>query len=106
MQISRKIAELIFFTLLVLLLFAGSAYATSTGMPWEGPLDNILSSVSGPVARVIGAIAIIAFGLGIAFSEGGSGLRKGLWVILGLTITFNAVAWGLSFVGYGGGLTI
>lgn len=102
----RKTAALVLFTLILLLVFAGSAYATATGMPWEGPLDRILNSLAGPVARVMGAIAIIAFGMGIAFSEGGSGLRKGLWVVMGLTITFNALTWGLSFVGYGGGLVI
>ena len=27
------------------------AQAAGTGMPWEGPLDQILSSIEGPVAR-------------------------------------------------------
>src|SRR5215471_12867247 len=70
------------------------------GMPWEGPLDQLLTSLTGPVARVIGAIAIIGLGIGIAFSEGGSMMRKALFVVLGLTIAFNALSWGLSFLGY------
>lgn len=103
-----KIHLLFCFSILFLFLvvFPGTAYATATGMPWEGPLDQILDSVSGPVARVVGALAIILFGLGIAFSEGGSMMRKALWVVMGLTITFNAVSWGLGFMGFGGGLRI
>lgn len=80
--------------------------AASTGMPYEGQLTTILNSVSGPVARVAGAIAIIFFGLGLAFSEGGGMVRKGLSILLGLTIAFNAVSWGLTFFGFGGGLLV
>ncbi|MCP4336053.1 MAG: TrbC/VirB2 family protein [Gammaproteobacteria bacterium] len=80
--------------------------AASTGMPYEAQLTTILNSVSGPVARVAGAIAIIVFGLGLAFSEGGGMVRKGLGILLGLTIAFNAVSWGLTFFGFGGGLLV
>ncbi len=89
-----------------LLLTANVAFATSTGMPWEGPLNQLLDSLTGPVSRVIGAVSIIGLGIGLAFSEGGSLARKALWVVLGLAIAFNATTWGLSFVGFGGGLTI
>ena len=80
--------------------------AASTGMPYEAQLTTILNSVSGPVSRVAGAIAIIVFGLGLAFSEGGGMVRRGLSVLLGLTIAFNAVSWGLTFFGFGGGLSV
>lgn len=83
-----------------------SAFAASAGMPWESRMNSILQSVSGPVARVIGAIAIIAAGLGVAFSEGGSGMRKFLWVVLGLVIAFNAVSYFLTFLGFSGGLLV
>lgn len=88
------------------LLFVEPTYAASTGMPWEQPLDQLLGSLSGPVARVIGAGAIIFLGLGLAFSEGGSFIRRALWVVMGLSLAFNAVSWGLGFMGFGGGLTI
>jgi type IV secretory pathway VirB2 component (pilin) len=78
----------------------------SGGMPWEGPLQQLLDSLTGPVSRVIGAVAIIGLGLGIAFSEGGSMMRKALWVVLGLAIAFNAVSWGLGFLGFSGGLLV
>lgn len=80
--------------------------AAATGMPYEPQLNTILNSISGPVARVGGATAIIIFGLGLAFSEGGGMVRKGLSILLGLTIAFNAVSWGLTFFGFGGGLLI
>jgi type IV secretory pathway VirB2 component (pilin) len=76
------------------------------GMPWEGPLQQLLTSLTGPVSQVIGAVAIIALGIGIAFSEGGSMMRKALWVVMGLAIAFNAVSWGLGFLGFSGGLLV
>jgi type IV secretion system protein TrbC len=76
------------------------------GMPWEGPLQQLLTSLTGPVSQVIGAVAIIGLGIGLAFSEGGSMMRKALWVVMGLAIAFNAVSWGLGFLGYSGGLLV
>jgi type IV secretory pathway VirB2 component (pilin) len=76
------------------------------GMPWEGPLEQLLTSLTGPVSQVIGAVAIVGLGVGIAFSEGGSIMRKALWVVMGLAIAFNAVSWGLGFLGYSGGLLV
>jgi type IV secretion system protein VirB2 len=81
-----------------LLFFATQAWAA---MPWEGPLSKILSSLTGPVAKALGGISILLLGLGTAFSEGGSFMRKALWVVLGLVIAFNAVSWGITFLGYG-----
>ena len=89
-----------------LLLVANVALATSTGMPWESPLNQLLDSLTGPVSRVLGAASIIGLGIGIAFSDGGSMMRKALWVVMGLAIAFNAVTWGLTFMGFGGGLLV
>lgn len=90
----------------VFLLVMSHAFPAWAGMPWEGPLQKILSSLTGPVAKALGTIAIISLGFAIAFSEGGSFLRKALWVVLGLAIAFNAVSWGIGFLGFssdGGG---
>jgi type IV secretory pathway VirB2 component (pilin) len=76
------------------------------GMPWEGPLQQIESSLTGPVSHVIGACSIICLGFGVAFSEGGSVMRKALWAVLGLAIAFNAVSWGLGFLGFSVGLLV
>src|SRR2546429_4253031 len=35
----------------LMLLLAGAAQAAGSSMPWEGPLQSILESIQGPVAR-------------------------------------------------------
>ncbi len=80
--------------------------ATSSGMPWDGPLNQIVSALTGSIAHVIGVVAIFALGAGMAFSEGGTILRKALWVALGLILAFNAGTWGLQFLGLGSGLVV
>lgn len=90
----------------VVLLGAGDALASSAGMPWEGPLNRILQSLTGPVAKAVGVFSIVGLGFGIAFSEGGSGLRKALWVVLGLAIAFSATSFFIGFMGFTGGLAI
>jgi type IV secretory pathway VirB2 component (pilin) len=97
---------LVFGLLFVSTVIAVASTSGTGGMPWEGPLASLLDSLTGPVARIIGAFGIIALGIGIAFSEGGGMMKKVLWVVLGLTIMFNATSWGLSFVGYSGGLLV
>jgi type IV secretion system protein VirB2 len=82
------------------------AAVSGGGMPWEGPLNQLLMSLSGPVARAIGGIAIIGLGIGLAYSEGGSTMRKALWVVIGLALAFNALTWGLTFLGFAGGLVV
>jgi len=50
--------------------------------------------------------SIVGLGFGIAFSEGGSGVRKALWVVLGLAIAFSATSFFLGFMGFSGGLGV
>jgi type IV secretion system protein VirB2 len=90
----------------VVLVATGDALASSAGMPWEGPLNRILQSLTGPVAKAVGVFSIVGLGFGIAFSEGGSGLRKALWVVLGLAIAFSATSFFIGFMGFSGGLAI
>jgi type IV secretion system protein VirB2 len=90
---------------LVALSFFSVAHAAGSGMPWEDPLNKLLTSLTGPVAKVLGATSIIALGIGLAFSDGGSLAKKALWVVMGLAIAFNAVTWGITFLGFGSGLT-
>lgn len=103
---SRLTQTVIVVTLAVASTATARSAGTSGGMPWEGPLNQVLDSLTGPVSRVIGAVAIIGLGIGIAFSEGGSMMRRALWVVLGLAIAFNAVSWGLGFLGFSGGLLV
>lgn len=82
------------------------ALAAGSGMPWEGPLQQILDSITGPVARAVGVIAIVIAGFTIAFSDGGSGVRKLAWAGLGLACVFAAATWGLTLFGFAGGAVI
>ena len=66
-------------------------------MPWETPLQTVESSLTGPVAKAVGVIAIVVTGLGFAFSEGGSALRKGIGIVFGLAIAFTATTFITSF---------
>lgn len=90
-------------TLMALLMTAGAAHAAATGMPWEAPLQSFLDSLTGPVAKIVGVAAVVVAGFGIAFSEGGSGLRKIVWVAFGLSIAFAATTFFLPLFGYAGG---
>jgi type IV secretion system protein VirB2 len=88
------------------MLFSAHAWASSAGMPWEGPMSRLLQSLTGPVAKTIGGCAILSCGVGLAFGEGGNGLRKVLWVGVGLAVTFSAITWGIGFLGFSGGLGV
>jgi len=45
------------------------AYASGSSMPWEEPLQKILQSIEGPVAKIVAVIIIIATGLALAFGD-------------------------------------
>lgn len=91
---------------MALLACAAPAYAAGSGMPWEGPLEQIVDSITGPVARAAAVIAIVIAGVTIIFSEGGGGVRKLAFVGLGIAIMFAAVSFFLDFFGFAGGAVI
>ena len=90
----------------IVTLAASPALAGGSGMPWEGPLQQIVDSFTGPVAQAGGVIAVTIFGLGVAFSEAGSGLRRGVSVLFGIAIAFAAASFFMGFFGFGGGATV
>ena len=82
------------------------AQAAGTGMPWEGPLDQILNSIEGPVARIVAVIIITMTGLTLAFGETSGGFRKLIQIVFGLSIAFAATSFFLTFFSFGGGALI
>mgnify|MGYP001801720318 FL=1 len=88
------------------ILIAGPAHAAGSGMPWEGPLDQILESIEGPGAKILATIVIILTGLGLAFGESGGGMRKLLQIVFGLSIAFAATSFFLTFFSFGGGAVL
>ena len=73
---SKSLIKPFSLAILITTMATEPAFAAGSETPWEGPLDHILTSLSGPVARVIGVASIIITGLWIAFREGGGGRIK------------------------------
>jgi type IV secretory pathway VirB2 component (pilin) len=87
-------------------LVASQAHAAGSGMPWEEPLQQVLESVQGPVAKIIAVIIIITTGLSLAFGETAGGFRRLIQIVFGLSIAFAASSFFLSFFSFGGGALI
>jgi type IV secretory pathway VirB2 component (pilin) len=82
------------------------AFAAGTGMPWEEPLQQILDSVQGPVAKIMAVAVIVLTGLTLAFGETAGGFRRLIQIVFGLSIAFAASSFFLSFFSFGGGALI
>src|SRR5690606_30804855 len=93
-------------TLAISLMLAPVAHASGSSMPWEQPLQQILQSIEGPVAKIIAVIIIIVTGLTLAFGDTGGGFRKLIQIVFGLSIAFAASSFFLSFFSFGGGALI
>ena len=92
-----SVAVLGLFVCLTIALPAVAGTTGGTAMPWETPLQTVEASLSGPVAKAVGIIAIVVTGLGFAFAEGGSAMRKGIGIVFGLAIAFTATTFITSF---------
>ncbi|MEO7468801.1 MAG: TrbC/VirB2 family protein, partial [Sphingobium limneticum] len=55
-------AALAISTAFVALMIAAPAHAGGSSMPWEAPLESILESIEGPVAKIVAVIIIIVTG--------------------------------------------
>ena len=89
-----------------LLVATTAASAAGSGMPWEAPLQRILESIEGPVAKVSAVVIIIMTGLSLAFGDMGGGLRRLIQIVFGLSIAFAATSFFLSFFSFAGGALI
>ncbi len=91
---------------LVALVVATPAHAAGSSMPWEAPLQAILESIQGPVAKIVAVIIIIATGLALAFGDTSGGFRRLIQIVFGLSIAFAASSFFLSFFSFGGGALV
>ena len=91
---------------LVALSIPTPAHAAGSSMPWEAPLQSILESIQGPVAKIMAVIIIIATGLTLAFGDTAGGFRRLIQIVFGLSIAFAASSFFLSFFSFGGGALI
>ncbi len=90
----------------VSLMMAVPAHASGSSMPWEQPLQQILESIEGPVAKIIAVIVIISTGLALAFGDTSGGFRRLIQIVFGLSIAFAASSFFLSFFSFGGGALV
>ena len=104
-RIHRHIATAVAATFVTLSL-SPAAYAAGSSMPWEAPLQSILESIEGPVAKIVAVIIIIITGLSLAFGDTSGGARKMIQIVFGLSIAFAASSFFLSFFSFGGGALI
>lgn len=91
--------------LLMLVLLPTAAFAASAGggaaMPWTGPLQSLLNNLSGPTARIIGALAFVVGGALWAFTRHEEGAKRFGQAIVGIAIMIGAanIVTALAFVG-------
>ena len=90
----------------IALMMAPAAHASGSSMPWEAPLQSILESIEGPVAKIIAVIIIIITGLTLAFGDMSGGFRRLIQIVFGLSIAFAASSFFLSFFSFGGGALV
>jgi type IV secretory pathway VirB2 component (pilin) len=72
----KQLASSTALTTIMVMAAAPAARASGSSMPWEEPLQQILESIEGPVAKIVAVIIIIATGLALAFGDTGGGFRK------------------------------
>lgn len=97
---------LIGLTVGLVLIATSPVYAAGSSMPWEAPLQQILESIEGPVAKIIAVIIIIMTGLTLAFGDTSGGFRRLIQIVFGLSIAFAASSFFLSFFSFGGGALV
>lgn len=93
---SKNLKSAFFF----LMLFSIPAFAASTGnsLPWEGAMDKLVTSITGPVAFGISVIAIVAAGAGLIFGGEISGFLKSVLIlalVIGMIVAATGVLKGL-----------
>ena len=105
LRLRRRLATSVSF-LLIGATAAAPVHASGSSMPWEQPLQQILQSIEGPVAKIVAVIVIIATGLALAFGDTSGGFRRLIQIVFGLSIAFAASSFFLSFFSFSGGALV
>jgi type IV secretory pathway VirB2 component (pilin) len=102
----QRLATALILGAVICMALAGTAHAAGSNMPWEQPLQQILDSVQGPVAKIVAVIIIITTGLTLAFGETAGGFRRLIQIVFGISIAFAASSFFLTFFSFGGGALV
>lgn len=75
------------------------------GLPWEGPLQTVVNSLTGPVALAISILAMAAAGGALVFGgELGEFTRKIIMLVLAISFLVAGGAFMSTLFGVGGAL--
>jgi type IV secretion system protein VirB2 len=88
----------------MLLLSGTGAFGanTSSNLPWEAPLQTLVTSLTGPVAYAISIVAIVALGAGLAFGgELSESMRRMLQIGIAVCLVVFAAQVLTSWIGAG-----
>jgi type IV secretory pathway VirB2 component (pilin) len=102
---TNRVAWLTTALLTVALVMPSVALAAPVGggavMPWTGPLQSLLDNLSGPTARIIGALAFVVGGALWAFTRHEEGAKRFGQAIVGIAVMIGAanIVAALAFVG-------
>ena len=78
---------------LVAAFAAASAHATTTGLPWEGPLTTLKDSLTGPVALAVSLIAILVCGCMLIFGgEIGDFAKRMVMLVLVIAVVVGGAS--------------
>lgn len=94
------------FALVGAALYTAHSIAAGSSMPWEAPLQSILDSIQGPVAKIVAVIIIIVTGLSLAFGDTSGGFRRLIQIVFGVSIAFAASSFFLTFFSFAGGAVV
>jgi type IV secretion system protein TrbC len=89
----------------LVMLGPAAALAAPTGggavMPWTGPLQSLLDNLTGPTARILGALAFVVGGAMWAFTRHEEGAKRFGQAIVGIAVMIGAanIVAALAFVG-------
>ena len=106
---TRKTSPLRFFAFLLLQFgITGMAFAGAGGgggLPWEGPLQTLANSLTGPVALGISIIAMAAAGGTLVFGgELGEFTRRALMLVLAISFLVFGAGFMTALFGVSGAL--
>ena len=79
--------------------------ASSADMPFVGPLERIMLTITGPVAKFMAIICVSGCGISMAFGEMGGAMKRLVNIVFGISLVFAAVSWVPSFFGFSGGVS-